>query len=636
MKLLKLNIQMFADGKVVIDTDLNNDGFSKGLDKMKSIAKTGFSAVGAAAGVVATALTAAVGAGVKSYADLEQNIGGVETLFKESADKVIKNAEKAYQTAGVSANQYMEQVTSFSASLLQSLGGDTEKAADYADRAIVDMADNANKMGTSMEMIQNAYQGFAKQNYTMLDNLKLGYGGTKTEMERLISDAAKMTDIQKELNVTVDEGDMSFGNIVNAISVMQKSMGIAGTTSQEAADTISGSFNAAKAAFDNFLNGSGDIDQFVNALMTALGNIGKAVGELAPSIMEGIGSLVEQLIPYIPEALNSLLPVLIESVVTIINSLAEALPAFLTMIQENAQTFIDAALLIITTLVTALLQNLPQLIQTGIQVLLALIQGITQQLPTLIPLMVQVIMDMVNTLLDNIDEIIEAGIQLLVALAEGLMNALPELIARLPEIIIKIVSKLIELAPQLLSAALRIILALAEGLIKYVPEMISRIPQILKSIVNAFISGVKDFIDIGKNLVKGLWQGISDTVSWVLDKIKGFGKSILNGIKKIFGIKSPSKVMRDQVGKYLAEGVGVGFEDAIDDVYKDMQKTIDIETDKMSANVQTSGVYQVAMAGTPTFDLLDNSSNKTQLVVNGKILAEVVNTENRHREVAKA
>lgn len=215
---------------------------------------------------------------------MEQQVGGVETLFKDSANTVIDNANRAYKTAGMSANNYMETVTSFSASLLQSLGGDTAKAASYADRAIVDMSDNANKMGTSMRDIQNAYQGFAKQNYTMLDNLKLGYGGTQEEMKRLVSDAAKLTDVQKELGVTVDANSLSFGNIVNAISVVQKQMGITGTTSKEAATTIEGSVSSAKAAWENFEAGVISANDLVETFWTATQNIFTNLGQIIPRL----------------------------------------------------------------------------------------------------------------------------------------------------------------------------------------------------------------------------------------------------------------------------------------------------------------------------------------------------------------
>lgn len=237
---------------------------------------------------------------ISSYADLEQNIGGVETLFKKSSQKVIDNANKAYKTAGMSANQYMSTVTGFSASLLQSLSGDTEKAADVADMALIDMADNANKMGTSMESIQFAYQGFAKQNYTMLDNLKLGYGGTKEEMQRLLEDATKISGVKYDIT--------NLNDVFQAIHVIQGELDITGTTAKEAEETISGSAASMKAAWDNFLNGSGTLDEFIETAKIAFDNVVKAAKEILPRIWnEVIDALPDELV----NTLKILSPILI-------------------------------------------------------------------------------------------------------------------------------------------------------------------------------------------------------------------------------------------------------------------------------------------------------------------------------------
>lgn len=277
-----------ADGYLNFDTKINEKGFNEGVGKLSKLGKSGLSIVSKTMTGAVVAVGTAAGAIIKSslgvVANMEQQVGGVETLFKDSANTVIDNANRAYKTAGMSANNYMETVTSFSASLLQSLGGDTAKAASYADRAIVDMSDNANKMGTSMRDIQNAYQGFAKQNYTMLDNLKLGYGGTQEEMKRLVSDAAKLTDVQKELGVTVDANSLSFGNIVNDISVVQKQMGITGTTSKEAATTIEGSVSSAKAAWENFEAGVISANDLVETFWTATQNIFTNLGQIIPRL----------------------------------------------------------------------------------------------------------------------------------------------------------------------------------------------------------------------------------------------------------------------------------------------------------------------------------------------------------------
>lgn len=299
-----------ADGYLNFDTKINEKGFNEGVSKLSGLGKSGLSIVSKAMTGAVAAVGTAAGVIIKSslgvVANMEQQVGGVETLFKDSANTVIANANKAYKTAGMSANNYMETVTSFSASLLQSLGGDTAKAASYADRAIVDMSDNANKMGTNMRDIQNAYQGFAKQNYTMLDNLKLGYGGTQEEMKRLISDASKMTDVQKELGVTVDASSLSFGNIVNAISVVQKQMGITGTTSKEAATTIEGSVNSAKAAWENFEAGVISANDLVDTFWTAAQNIFTNLGQIIPRLgktgMDVVSALAGKIGDSVPAA----------------------------------------------------------------------------------------------------------------------------------------------------------------------------------------------------------------------------------------------------------------------------------------------------------------------------------------------
>ena len=534
---------------------------------------------------------------LESYGEYEQLKGGVETLFKDSADTLMEYSRDAYMTAGMSANEYMSTVTSFSASLIQSLGGDTQKAVEYSDRAITDMSDNANKMGTSMEMIQNAYQGFAKQNYTMLDNLKLGYGGTKTEMERLIKDASKMTDVQKELNVSVKDGDMSFGNIVNAISVMQKEMGIAGTTAKEAGTTIQGSVNSMKSAWTNLVTGIADgnanIEDLVrNLMITIVGNgtennLG-LLGNVMPAI-ERISNGIMEALPLILNGIIAVMPQFLDAGLNIINGLVAG-------IQQNMPAIMDATTQILNTLTTTLITNLPTLLQMGIQLIVSLVQGITQQLPTLIPQMIDAVLLMVDTLLDNIDLIVDTGIQLIIGLAEGLIEALPELIDKIPIIIDKLVNALVNNMPKLVETGIKLIVKLAEGLIKAIPQLVSKIPQIISSLVSGFISyygklfsigaellgkvvsgissGIGSMLDVGKNIVQGLWNGINNAKDWVLGKIKGFGSSILNGIKGIFGIHSPSTVFRDQIGKNLALGIGEGFEDEMKVVTNEMQNAI--------------------------------------------------------------
>lgn len=574
-------------GSVVFEfqgDDKNLKNISSSLGKGISTAmKGGAIAVGA----LSTALGGLIGSATKSYADLEQNLGGIETLFKDSSETVINNAKKAYETAGMSANDYMQTVTGFSASLLQSLDGDTKKAASYADRAITDMADNANKMGTSMESIQYAYQGFAKQNYTMLDNLKLGYGGTKEEMARLISDASKLTDVQKELGITVDANDMSFGNIVNAISVVQKNMGIMGTTSKEASTTITGSVNSMKASFDNFLNGTGTPEQLSKSIVTALKNVGNAVGKLAPNIISGITELSDGLLKELPKAVESATPALIDGALQLINSLVSITPQIMTSLEAIAPAIINGIVQTLNGMITALpiiatsvlnmmnqvvqllIPQLPTIAQSLLNGILQIITQISEVLPTMLPMIVQGILSIVPLILENIPQLIDTGISLLMGLIDGLINSIPILVDSIPAIIEGLVQAFVGGIPRLITVAPQLIMALARAIVTAIPSLLYSIPQIIGAIVNGLIDGLVSIKDVGKNLIKGLWEGMLGTFDWLVGKIKGFADSILGGIKSFFGIHSPSTEFA-WIGKMNV----LGLEEGMEDMQGDLNETI--------------------------------------------------------------
>ena len=461
---------------------------------------------------------------IQGFAEQEQLIGGVDTLFKESSKQVQQYANEAYKTAGLSANEYMETVTSFSASLLQSLGGDTAKAAAYADRAVTDMSDNANKMGTNMTSIQDAYQGFAKQNYTMLDNLKLGYGGTKTEMERLIADASAMTAEQEKLNVAVDAGDLSFGNIVNAISVVQEHLGIAGTTATEAATTIEGSAKAMKSAWQNLVTGMANenldlsalIENFVESIQTFLDdNLIPRIQIMLPRMVEALTQLIGAMTPYIAPALQMLLPVIVQGIGALISGIVQALPAVVSAISE-----------VIPMIVDQLVTLLPQITASGVEIIAALVSGIGENLPALIPAAVDAIIAVASTLVANVDKIILAAGDLLSGLIQGLIEAIPRLIYRLPEIIIAITS----------------------GLLK----------------------GMGSIIDVGVQLIRGLFEGIKNAGTWLYNKLRGWVSDVLGWVKRLFGIHSPSKVFADEIGKFIPPGITVGVEEAMPRALRDM------------------------------------------------------------------
>jgi phage-related protein len=566
---------MANGGEVVFDFKGNDKDLQKSSGKvtntLKNIGKVGITAMATATTAVAGAFVGMVGASVKARADIEQSIGGVETLFKDSADTVIKNAERAYKTAGVSANQYMEQVTSFSASLLQSLGGDTEKAAKVADRAIIDMADNANKMGTSIDLIQNAYQGFAKGNYTMLDNLKLGYGGTKTEMERLVKDAAKMTDVQKELGVTVDASSMSFGNIVNAISVMQEKLGIAGTTAKEATETLSGSVAQLKASWDNFLAGSGDLSQVVESGNIAFQNLMRIINEAIPDIISGLTESMPQLMQLGGEMIKTIGSALIENMPQLITTFSQVLDAMAQGLSAGLPKIIPAAVNIMQTLLTGLLQNLPTILQAGISSIEALLQGLAQMMPKLIPQAVECIITLVEGLLDNIDKLVDAGVELILALALGIIDALPRLIEKSPVIIEKFAAAIIRVLPKIVVAGAKLIGELIVGIIGALFKLTETAPKIISALVNGIKGLMSTVRDTGKNVITGLWQGISGMAGWLADKVRSFARNILNNMKDALGIHSPSTLFRDVVGKNLALGIGVGFEDEMNNVSKMMK-----------------------------------------------------------------
>ena len=603
-----------ADGSVTIEFNGDTKGLDKdingisgkvqsGLGKLGSIAGTAMKGVSVAVGAAATAIGGLVTASVNAYAEYEQLVGGVDTLFKNSSQKLQSYADEAYKTAGMSANEYMSTVTSFSASLLQSLGGDTEKAADYANQAVIDMSDNANKMGTSMELIQNAYQGFAKQNYTMLDNLKLGYGGTKEEMERLLEDASKISGIKYDIS--------SFADVTQAIHVMQESMGIAGTTSKEASETIEGSINSVKGAWENLLvgitNPDADWDKLIQNLVDTVTAAGENILPAVGSALVGVSALIRDLFPMIaqeiPTLISEILPQLVDTGISVVNSLITGIQQNLPALMEGAIQIVTSignaiitmlpqiltiAMQLIPTLINGIIIMLPQIIQMGMQLITQLILGIAQMLPQLIPQAINAIITIVNGLLDNIDMLIDAAIQLILGLADGLINALPILIEKAPEIIMKLVTALIKNAPKILEAGVQLIVKLVEG----VGSVLGKLGQMAGTIIQTIWDGLKSLpskmLEVGKNLIQGIWNGISNAVGWLWDKISGFCSGIVDKIKGFFGIHSPSKVFADEVGKFLALGLGEGFDDNLGKVYKNMQSAVDFETQKLSANLSTT------------------------------------------------
>lgn len=633
---------MAKDGSVVIDTELNGDGLKSGFSKLGSIAGTACKGVVVAIGTVATAFAGLVTASVNARGELEQQIGGVKKLFTtemgDASQTVIDNANKAYKSAGLSAVDYMSTVTGFSASLISSLGGDTEKAAKIADRAIIDMSDNANTFGTDIASIQVAYQGFAKQNYTMLDNLKLGYGGTKTEMERLVKDASKMKDLQKELNVEVKEGDLSFANIAQAITVVQKNLGVLGTTEKEASETLQGSLSAMKASWENFLSGSGDLSQVVATVTDVVTNIVRIVNEAIPQIIDNLTQSLPEFLQLGVELLSQIITGIITYLPTLMESAGEIMNTLMQGIIDLIPQLVPVALQVIQMLVTGLISYLPQILEMGVKILVELINGIAQMLPQLIPMAIDCIITLVETLLDNIDQLIDAGINILLALIDGIIYALPILIEKAPEIIQKLIDALIRNFPKIVQAGGELIGKLIAGIVGAFWKLLEVAPQLIANIVNGLKQGWEEVKNVGKYLIEGLWNGISGMASWVADKVKGFASNIVNNMKNALGIHSPSKVFADEIGKYLGLGLGEGFEDSLNSVYKEMENAVEQENAKLSTNLTHSSQIKVEYEDKKQSTLQSIDDNKeitvnTTTNLDGKVLTKSVNKVNSTRKL---
>ena len=536
-------------------------GFSKFGDaakKVGSAVKTGLKVASVAISAAAAGVAALTKAAVQNYAEYEQLVGGVETLFGTSADEVQKYAANAYKTAGLSANQYMETVTSFSASLLQSLGGDTAEAAKVGDMAITDMADNANKMGTSMESIQNAYQGFAKQNYTMLDNLKLGYGGTKEEMERLLQDAEKLTGVKYDIN--------NLSDVYSAIHAIQDELGITGTTAKEAGSTIAGSVAMAQSAWTNLLTGIADdnadfeglVGNFVESVGTAAGNllprieiaingISQLITTLVPEIVAQLPSLIENTLPNLLSAGISVITALIQGIVqaapSIVTAIVEIIPQVIEGLVQGVTLIVEALPSLIETIAAALPELLPQLINGLVSLIILLCENFASIIQPIIDNLPDIIMSIVNALLDNLPALIQGVIDLVVGIVDATGQIIEVLVPMIPDIVMAIVKALWESLPTLLGGVwdvlgsiLDLIWSLVVSIWDYLGECWDNITSVLGSvgswIYDNVIAPVKDFF-------KGLWDSITSIFKSVGTWFSGKFKEAVDKIKSVFGgIKS--------------------------------------------------------------------------------------------------
>ena len=516
-----------------LDPEATTAGKSAGNKIGAGIKLAGAAAV-AAAGI---ALGKIISSSITEGAALQQSLGGVETLFKENADKVKQYANEAYRTAGLSANDYMQNVTSFSASLLQSLGGDTSAAADKANTAMIDMSDNANKFGSDMQDIQNAYQGFAKQNYTMLDNLKLGYGGTKSEMERLLSDAEKLTGVKYDINNLAD--------VYDAIHAVQTELGVTGTTAKEAAETLSGSLASMKGAFSN-----------------VLGNL--ALGQDITPSLQGLAETVstflfDNLLPMVGNILKALPGALVTFIQAAAPHFIEAGEQFVTQLKTGITgglpKLIESAGNIINNFVAFLMENLPLILTAGKDLLLNLVDGIIQNLPTIIDSAIQVISNFIDIVVQNLPNIVKTGIEVLISLIGGIISRLPEIIATAIMLVTKFIAMIISKLPDIVGAGVKIIGSIVSGIGQVAFTLFAKGAELMGGLMDKINEWKSKFFEAGKNIVTSIADGIRGAVGKVKSAIGDVVQTVRNYLPFSPAKEGPLKDLNKLDFTIIADGI---------------------------------------------------------------------------------
>lgn len=515
-------------------------------------------------------------ASVEAGAALEQSIGGIETLFKESSDTMIQYANNAFRTCGLSANDYMETTTSFAASMLSSVGGDTAKAAELSNNALIAMSDNANKMGTNMQDIQNAYQGFAKQNYTMLDNLKLGYGGTKEEMQRLLSDANKLN---KQQGIITDYSIDSFADITEAIQVVQDNLGITGTTALEAASTLSGSFGTMQAAWTNFIAklSIGNQDQVNQAMMDLASS---ASTFLFQNLIPAIGRIITQLPSAIGTFITTAIPLLIENGKQIISNIIQGWQENKGRWKDTVNNFLDNAIEWIET-------SLPQILAEGIASVEEFIAGWGQGDGHMMATVGELIGKILTVIIKAVPQILAAGVLIVGKLAVGFIQNIPYFLTQIGTLLGQMISTIASNFPKLVSSGGSMLLKIIAGFI----NGITNIPSAVKKAVDSFKSNFRDvdWGELGTNIIKGIVNGITGGIGKLVTAAKNVAKNALDAAKEALGIHSPSRVFELEVGKMIDLGLAAGIERNLKPVQTSM-KVLSMETvGSMDINTMFAG-----------------------------------------------
>ena len=612
---------MAIAGSLTYDTKLDTKGFKDGLNKIGGIAKGVAVGVGGSIAAIGTGLSVLVKNAVDNYAEYEQLTGGVESIFggvekgAEQIKKVTDTAKDAWKNLTMSQNDYYKNFTS-TYPLMKNDIEDQNEAIEQTNRLMTLESDLANTFGYSVEEASTAINWALKGSFNYIDNLNLGIKGTQEGFLEAAHKAGYMVDSVEELTSS---------DILDILEKTAEQYGVLGKTADEAMKTIQGSTKATKAAWTNLVTGiaddNADFDKLVGDFVEA---VGYSFENLLPRIMtvlEGIGNLIPKLIdilmqhlPEIMEAgqniINGLMQAIVSALPTLITTGTQIIQSLLNGIIEYIPQLIPVITQVIMSIVQLIIDNLPTILEAGVQILFALMKGIAEALPDLVPQIVNVIIKIMEIFNENFDTFLLLGVKIILGLIEGLIKSIPDILANLPTIIMAIINFFT--LSKFLSMGKTIIKGIWSGLSQGLPNLIKEIPKLIGKIINAFKGGIGGIKDIGKNLVTGLWNGINNAKDWVLDKIKGFGKSILKGLKSFFGIKSPSRLMRDEVGKFLPQGIAVGIEadtdkalDSIDkmndEIYDRMKQAVNMETGKMAFSGTTGSISQI-LSSNATFD----------------------------------
>ena len=532
-----------------ISSALSGESASAGKSSGESI---GAGLVSTLKGVIAAA---GIGTLIKETLDaggaLQQSFGGLDTLYGDASTAMKEMSYKA-AAAGISANTYAEQAVSFGAALKQSFGGDVTAAAEAANQAILDMADNSAKMGTDIQSVQNAYQGFAKGNYTMLDNLKLGYGGTKEEMQRLLEEAEKVTGIKYDIN--------NFGDITSAIHVIQDELGVAGVAADEAETTFSGSFSSMAAAAQNLMAdlalGNENITADIQMLATNTASF--LVGNFIPmlwNILSGIPTLVVTMVQTIGAYLAENGPMLLQKGIEMVTSLVTGMQTNLPAMLETAQTMLAEFISIVE-------ENLPGILGKGIEMAGNIASGISQNLPEVIKSVGEMITQFLAYILEHLPDIWQKGIEMVTKVAEGITSNMPAVISAIAEVLTNFISTIAGKLPDILQKGVEMIGQMVAGIIKSIPDVISGIGEVIENIKTTFSE--TDWKQLGKDIIDGLVKGIKNAANRVWDAISDVCSDAFESAKEFFDIGSPSKLMADEIGRWIPAGIAEGIEDNMD------------------------------------------------------------------------